>query len=64
MILCEYGCGNKAQYQFKNGKWCCSESPNQCSGKIVIPWNKNKKGCFTLDTIKQMKKSHLKIWTE
>jgi len=29
-MLCEYGCGQKATYQFKNGKWCCSESINSC----------------------------------
>jgi len=24
MKLCDYGCGQEAKYQFKNGKWCCS----------------------------------------
>ena len=28
--LCDYGCGREARFQFKNGKWCCSESYNQC----------------------------------
>lgn len=28
--LCEYGCKEKANYQLKNGKWCCSESCNSC----------------------------------
>ena len=28
--LCEYGCDQEAKYQFKNGKWCCSESKNSC----------------------------------
>jgi hypothetical protein len=37
MQLCDYGCGQEAKYQFKNGKWCCSESYNSCKG------NKNKK---------------------
>jgi 5-methylcytosine-specific restriction endonuclease McrA len=27
---CEYGCGQKAKYQLKNGKWCCSEKFNSC----------------------------------
>lgn len=26
---CNY-CGKEANYQFKNGKWCCKPSPNQC----------------------------------
>ena len=30
MYLCDYGCGEEAQYQFKNGKWCCSKSSSQC----------------------------------
>ena len=31
MIICEYGCGQEAKYQLKNGKWCCSKSWNSCS---------------------------------
>jgi len=30
MRLCEYGCGQKAIHQFKNGKWCCSNYISQC----------------------------------
>jgi len=30
MSICEYGCGQKATHQFKNGKWCCSKSQNSC----------------------------------
>lgn len=30
MKLCDYGCGKEAKYQFKNGRWCCSESHNSC----------------------------------
>jgi very-short-patch-repair endonuclease len=29
--LCSYGCGNIATIQFKNGKFCCSDSKNKCS---------------------------------
>jgi len=29
-MKCSYGCGNEGIYQFKNGKWCCSKSPNSC----------------------------------
>ena len=28
--ICDYGCGQEAKYQFKNGKWCCSEYSSQC----------------------------------
>jgi len=29
-MLCDYGCGQEAKYQFKNGKWCCSEYHSSC----------------------------------
>ena len=29
-MICEYGCGQQAKYQFKNGRWCCSEKPFGC----------------------------------
>jgi len=28
--LCSFGCGQKANFQLKNGKLCCSESINSC----------------------------------
>lgn len=28
--LCDYGCGQEARYQRKNGKWCCSKNVCQC----------------------------------
>jgi len=45
--LCDYGCGQEAIHQFKNGKWCCSNHYTQCPTlrnkfKQKIPWNKNK----------------------
>lgn len=50
-MKCSYGCGKEGNYQFKNGKLCCSRYPSQCSivrkknsdSKIGInPW-KNRK---------------------
>ena len=29
-MLCDYGCGQEAKYQLKNGKWCCCKSFNSC----------------------------------
>ena len=29
-MLCEYGCGQEATHQFKNGKWCCSKIFSSC----------------------------------
>lgn len=31
-ILCEYGCGNIANFILRNGKYCCSKSSNSCNG--------------------------------
>jgi len=32
LMLCEYGCGKKAKYQFKNGKWRCEKDFPKCLG--------------------------------
>lgn len=29
-LLCQYGCGQKAKFILKNGKYCCSECFNKC----------------------------------
>lgn len=28
--LCDYGCGQSALFQFKNGKWCCCKDNRSC----------------------------------
>jgi hypothetical protein len=33
MPLCNFGCGQEATHQFKNGKFCCSSTVNKCSAK-------------------------------
>ncbi len=30
MNICDYGCGQEAKYQLKNGKWCCSSHCTKC----------------------------------
>lgn len=30
MKLCDYGCGQEATHQFKNGKWCCNIYNSSC----------------------------------
>jgi len=30
-MICDYGCGREAGYQFKNGKWCCEKNRESCS---------------------------------
>lgn len=32
-IICDYGCGQPAKYQLKNGKWCCSKNQSSCVSK-------------------------------
>ena len=82
-MLCSYGCGKEANYEFKNGKWCCCKSQNSCqrirekfkkkrlvrkphseeskmkisrSNKGRVPWNKGRKGIYTEETLKKMRK--------
>ena len=43
MMLCEYGCGRKAEFKMKNGKLCCSEYYCQCS-EVRNKSSKSKKG--------------------
>lgn len=56
-MLCEYGCGQEALYQFKNSKWCCSKTSSQC---IYIK-QKQKDSCVgkkaSLETRKKMSES-------
>ena len=32
-MICQYGCGKEAKYQFKNGNWCCSSHWLKCEGQ-------------------------------
>lgn len=32
--FCFYGCAQPAVKQYKNGRWCCSDSVNRCPAKI------------------------------
>ena len=48
--LCEYGCGQDAKYQLKNGRWCCGEKMNYCNKfkqtvrlKTKESWQKGRK---------------------
>ena len=56
MKLCEYGCGNIATHQFKNGKWCCCKNSNKCKG-VRIKSSLKKIGHFVSnETRNKMKK--------
>ena len=67
MNICKW-CGQEGKYQFKNGIWCCENHYTKCpvnklkhSEKMKgrQPWNKNKKCCYTEESINKMKLSHL-----
>ncbi|GJQ43682.1 MAG: hypothetical protein JETCAE03_31800 [Ignavibacteriaceae bacterium] len=64
---CENGCGQKAKYQLKSGKWICSKSSNSCP----INRKKNSKAIKkahkdgTLPNFKDMwKDGRIKCWNK
>ena len=60
---CDYGCGQEAHHQLKNGKWCCSISYNKCpslrkkNSENITKAHKNGK-ISTPDTISKLKHHH------
>jgi len=64
-MICNYGCGQEANHQFKNGKWCCSFHHTKCPSrkkdiskmtKGKVSPNKGKK--FSKEHIEKLSKSH------
>lgn len=49
-MLCEFGCGQAAKHQFKNGRWCCSKSANSCPENKQKNREANKGRTFTKET--------------
>ncbi len=41
-MICDYGCGQKAIHQFKNGKWCCENNWRKCTFQKTIISKKSK----------------------
>jgi len=58
-ILCSYGCGNLAKYQFKNGNYCCSKESSEC--QIIAKKNPGTKGRKQTE---ESNKKRSKSWTE
>ncbi len=59
-MLCQCGCGRKAKFRFKNGKFCCENHVNKCpnskarrSGPASPFW----KRIFSKETLEKMSKS-------
>jgi len=57
--LCDYGCGQEAKYQFKNGKWCCSKWHSSCQKIKKKNSNLNKGRIFSGETKRKIKLSKL-----
>jgi len=57
--LCYYGCGKIAEYQFKNGKYCCSENKNGCLTFKEYLRKKLTGRVYSKETLQRMRKSHL-----
>lgn len=63
-MLCNYGCGQEAKYQFKNGKWCCSRNHQSC---IVLRKNNSKALNRVMKEVQnreQVKENHSKATKE
>ena len=57
-ILCEYGCGQEAKFQFKNGKWCCSKNVSLCQYIKDKIGNRNKDKVLSEEHKKKISRSH------
>lgn len=55
--ICEYGCGNKANFKFQNGRVCCSTFGGNCPAKRRIAIKKFKQNVSQIDPITGIKKS-------
>ena len=57
--ICDYGCGQEAKFQFKNGKWCCSKYYVQCPViREKMSGENNSKGMLGKHQTKKLEK----IW--
>lgn len=60
--FCDYGCGQEAKFQFKNGKWCCSKRWEYCQKTRE---NKRKSydekyGIIKSEKLKQIRRENIK----
>jgi len=56
---CEYGCGQKANHQLKNGKWCCCKSCNSCPAIRMKNSKANMGRIITIETRMKLRKYNL-----
>jgi len=58
-MYCDYGCGKKYEYIFKNGKKCCSKRTNLCEAVKKRVSNSCKGQKRTKETIEKIRKANL-----
>ena len=63
MNICSYGCNTESKFFFKNGKGCCSSSPNKCAGKRNKDSTK-KKGSFNGKPFWKIEGYEKKAWNK
>ena len=58
-MKCEYGCNQKANYQLKNGKWCCKNTTRKCIA-IIKKSSKTRTGVKrTKEQIRNISQGHI-----
>lgn len=58
MQLCDYGCGNEATYQFKNGNWCCNKITLKCPSLIKQTIKRGKNRITSDETRKKLSEAN------
>ena len=68
MDICDYGCGQKAEYEMSNGKACCSENFQSCpairkknSDSLKKAYERGDKNAKHLDGHRGWKKGKLTV---
>jgi hypothetical protein len=71
MKLCDYGCGQKARFQFKNGKWCCNKHYSLCpsqrkknSTRLKKIWEDSSSGFNSTSCKEKQSKRMEKEWKD
>ena len=62
--LCDYGCGQEALFQFKNGKRCCSDNWNRCPASKKRRSEALKEACSRSEVRERKSKSAKESWND
>ena len=61
MKICDYGCGNPAEYEFKSGKSCCSKNAGGCPEVVRKRAEKRRGYQHTEETKRKLSKARLGV---